>query len=273
MSEIRVKTNNLNQIKVRFGDENKIKVIPSIGAETLGALNDVDTSNLDNGYTLIYDINNGKWTATNSVTTTINNPIYVVGDNATNRTVMVTVVSGTQLTLDSVAGISTSDVVTGINIPPNTTISGINGGTKVITLSNSITGTINSASQITISQGIDTNDDRGIAFKYVSSGIGTQAIVKTGFFGYVDSTSRWTYVPDAGIGGNVVTGTKGFLDIKGIYYQAGDFSTNGINYFDTNGLMKSTVAPGAGINTSNYILTTDASGVPTWTDTIDGGTF
>jgi hypothetical protein len=215
----------------------------------------------------------GTTTTVNSVTVTSNNPIYVVGDNATNRTVVVTVVSGTQLTLDSVAGISTSDVVTGTNIPSNTVISGIDGGTKVITLSNSITGTIDSASQITISQGVDTNDDRGIGFKYVSSGIGTEAVVKTGFFGYVDNSSRWTYVPDAGIAGNVVTGTKGFLDIKGIYYQAGDFSTNGINYFDTNGLMKSTVAPGAGINTSNYILTTDASGVPTWTDTIDGGTF
>jgi hypothetical protein len=215
----------------------------------------------------------GTTTTVNSVTVTSNNPIYIVGDNATNRTVMVTVVSGNQLTLDSVAGISTSDVVTGTNIPSNTVISGIDGGTKVITLSNSITGTINSASQITIAQGIDTNDDRGLGFKYVSSGIGTEAVVKTGFFGYVDNTSRWTYVPDAGIAGNVVTGTKGFLDIKGIYYQAGDFSTNGINYFDTNGLMKSTVAPGAGINTSNYILTTDASGVPTWTDTIDGGMF
>ena len=215
----------------------------------------------------------GTTTTVNSVTVTSNNPIYIVGDNATNRTVMVTVVSGNQLTLDSVAGISTSDVVTGTNIPSNTVISGIDGGTKVITLSNSITGTINSASQITIAQGIDTNDDRGLGFKYVSSGIGTEAVVKTGFFGYVDNTSRWTYVPDAGIAGNVVTGTKGFLDIKGIYYQAGDFSTNGINYFDNNGLMKSTVAPGAGINTSNYILTTDASGVPTWTDTIDGGMF
>jgi hypothetical protein len=215
----------------------------------------------------------GTTTTVNSVTVTSNNPIYIVGDNATNRTVMVTVVSGNQLTLDSVAGISTSDVVTGTNIPSNTVISGIDGGTKVITLSNSITGTINSASQITIAQGVDTNDDRGVGFKYVSSGIGTEAIVKTGFFGYVDNTSRWTYVPDAGIAGNVVTGTKGFLDIKGIYYQAGDFSTNGINYFDNNGLMKSTVAPGAGINTSNYILTTDASGVPTWTDTIDGGMF
>lgn len=215
----------------------------------------------------------GTTTTVNSVTVTSNNPIYVVGDNATTRTVMVTVATGNQLTIDSVAGINTSDVVSGNNIPTNTVIVAVDAGTKVITLSNGILGTIDSGTEITITQGVDTNDDRGIAFKYISSGIGTVATVKTGFFGYVDSTSRWTYVPDAGIAGNVVTGTKGFLDIKGIYYQSGDFSNSGIVYFDANGLMTSTVAPGAGINTSNYILTTDESGVPTWTDTIDGGMF
>jgi hypothetical protein len=215
----------------------------------------------------------GTTTTVNSITVTSNNPIYVVGDNATTRTVMTTVASGSVITIDSVAGINTSDVVSGTNIPSNTIISSINSGTKEITLSNAIIGTIDAGTQLTITQGVDTNDDRGIAFKYISSGIGTEATVKTGFFGYTDSNSRWTYVPDAGIAGNVVTGTKGFLDIKGIYYQAGDFSTNGVNYFDSNGLMKSTVAPGAGISTSNYILTTDASGVPTWTDTIDGGMF
>jgi hypothetical protein len=215
----------------------------------------------------------GTTTTVNSITVTSNNPIYVVGDNATTRTVMTTVASGSVIAIDSVAGINTSDVVSGTNIPSNTIISSINSGTKEITLSNAIIGTIDAGTQLTITQGVDTNDDRGIAFKYISSGIGTEATVKTGFFGYTDSNSRWTYVPDAGIAGNVVTGTKGFLDIKGIYYQAGDFSTNGVNYFDSNGLMKSTVAPGAGINTSNYILTTDESGVPTWTDTIDGGMF
>jgi hypothetical protein len=215
----------------------------------------------------------GTTVTVNSVTVTSNNPIYVIGDNATTRTVMATVASGNQITIDSVAGINTNDVVSGTNIPSNTVISSFNAGTKVITISNAITGTIDSGSQITISQGVDTNDDRGIAFKYIASGIGTEAVVKTGFFGYVDNTSRWTYVPDASISGNVVAGTKGFLDIKGIYYQTGDYSTNGITYFDNSGLMRSTVAPGSGISTSNYILTTDASGTPTWTDTIDGGVF
>ena len=44
-------------------------------------------------------------------------------------------------------------------------------------------------------------------------------------------------------------------------------------YFDSTGLQKSTVAPAAGISTSNAVLTTTAAGTPTWTDTLDGGTF
>lgn len=216
----------------------------------------------------------GTTVTVNSTTVTSNNPIYIVGDNATVRTVMVTVSSGTSsITLDSVAGINTNDVVTGTNIPSNSVIDNINVGTKVIQISNNTTGTIDVGAQLTISQGVDTNDDRGIGFKYISSGVGVGAVVKTGFFGYDDTNSRWTYVPDATIANNVVTGTKGFLDVKGIYYQSGDFNVNGIVYFDINGLQTSTVAPGSGISTSNYVLTTNASGIPTWTDTLDGGVF
>ena len=110
--------------------------------------------------------------------------------------------------------------------------------------------------------------DRGIDFRWHN---GTAA--KVGFFGYDDSSQKWTFVPDATINASVVTGTKGFLDIKGIYYQSGDFATSGVVYFDANGLQNSTVAPAAGITTSNYILTTNAAGTPTWTTTIDGGEF
>jgi hypothetical protein len=81
MSEIRVKTNNINQIKVRLGDENKIKVIPAIGAETLGALHDVDTSNLGNGYVLVYDNNTNKWTATNILTPGEEQNLIINGGN------------------------------------------------------------------------------------------------------------------------------------------------------------------------------------------------
>ena len=50
-------------------------------------------------------------------------------------------------------------------------------------------------------------------------------------------------------------------------------NTNGAAFFDANGQLQSTATPSAGIQTSNFILTTNASGVPSWTDTIDCGTF
>jgi hypothetical protein len=76
----------MSEIRVRLGDENRIKVIPSIGiggagAETLGSLNDVDTSELGNGYSLIYNSNTGKWTATNILTPGQEQNLIINGGN------------------------------------------------------------------------------------------------------------------------------------------------------------------------------------------------
>ena len=65
----------------------------------------------------------------------------------------------------------------------------------------------------------------------------------------------WTYVPEATNTAEVISGTKGYLDIKGIYYQSGDFSTHGITYFDSTGLQNSTTAPSAATFTSTQLLT------------------
>ena len=67
----------------------------------------------------------------------------------------------------------------------------------------------------------------------------------------------------------IVTGVS---TVASLIFSAGT-NTNGVSYFDANGQVQSTVAPASGISTSNYILTTNASGVPTWTSTIDCGTF
>lgn len=53
----------------------------------------------------------------------------------------------------------------------------------------------------------DDNKDRGIAFKYNSTG------GKTGFFGYDDSTGYFTFVPNATITGEVVSGSLGTIQI------------------------------------------------------------
>ena len=108
---------------------------------------------------------------------------------------------------------------------------------------------------------------------------------KTGFFGYIDQGSTntvsnapdrsWTYIPEATVTSNNATGVRGFLDVKGLYFQSSDYASggNGIMYFDATG--KSVVSAGttAGITTSNFVLTTNAAGIPKWTNTLDGGIF
>ena len=175
---------------------------------------------------------------------------------------MATVSSGANtITVDSVVGLQVADVVAGTSIPNNTTISSINSGTKVITLSANVTAGISTTAQLTITHAKDTNTDRGISFNYnTSTGVANN---KTGFFGYNDSTGEgssaparaFTYIPDATVTNEVVTGTRGNLDIKGIYYQTGDFSTHGIVYFDSDGLQNSSDAPSAATFTSTQVLT------------------
>ena len=232
----------------------------------------------------------GTTTTVNSTNTSLNDPIMNIGDVTSKRTVTSTVGSGVSaITLDSVVGINTGDVISGSNSLPGAGTTTINsyitqpGGTGIgtIFIDGQTTAGITTTTQLTITHGFDTNTDRGISFNYnTGSGVANN---KTGFFGYNDSSGEtssapersWTYIPDATITGNVLSGTKGFLDIKGIFFQNGDFSTagNGVLYFDTTGKVVGAAGTTAGITTSNFVLTTDASGIPKWTTTIDGGQF
>ena len=214
----------------------------------------------------------GTTTTINSTAKTLNDPIFHIGDVTSTRTVMATVTSGANtITLDSVVGINTGDVVAHGSIPNNTTVSSYNTGTKVITISANTTAGISTTEQVTITHGYDSNTDRGISFAY-NSGSGV-ADNETGFFGmeddsiatstagvdnhgtHADDSRRWVYVPDATIANSVVAGTKGFLDIKGIYYQSGDYATGGVVYFDSTGLQRSTNAVAAPISASKQVLT------------------
>ena len=214
----------------------------------------------------------GTTTTVNSTSKTLNDPIFHIGDVTSTRTVMADASSGaTTLTLDSIVGINTGDGLTGTGIANNTTISSYNTGAKTITFNNATTAGISTTAQVTITHGYDSNTDRGISFAFnTSSGTSNN---KTGFFGmddssiansaadadnhgtHADDSRRWTYVPDAAIANSVVTGTKGFLDIKGIYYQSGDYATGGVVYFDDTGLQRSTNAVASPVVASKQILT------------------
>ena len=227
----------------------------------------------------------GTTTTVNSTTSTLNDAVMHLGDVTSELTIMNNdVASGVStMTVDKVVGINTGDLLAATGLPNSgvTTVTAYNTTTKVITFTGTTTAGISTGTQITVTHAYDTNTDRGISFSYNSSSGSSNN--KSGFFGYNDSAGEnsnapersFTYIPDATITANVATGTRGFLDIKGLYFQHHDFawSGNGILYFDANG--KSVVSAGttAGITTSNFVLTTDASGVPKWTTTLDGGQF
>jgi hypothetical protein len=55
------------------------------------------------------------------------------------------------------------------------------------------------------------------------------------------------------------------------YYPIGQ--PYGVAYFDPNDKLVSTGTTTVSISETNYILTTDNSGIPTWSSVIDGGTY
>ena len=127
----------------------------------------------------------------------------------------------------------------------------------------------------------DDNKDRGIAFKWHN---GTTA--KTGFFGYDDSTGYLTFVPDATITNEVISGTKGAADIHlaggtamSLHYQsAADttaflaagtagylLQTNGVGSAPT-WVAASGVSAGSANQVSTILQTGNASYFPTFVD-------
>lgn len=98
-----------------------------------------------------------------------------------------------------------------VGLPDNVTITGnltVNGTTSTV---NSTTVTVDDP---IFTLGGDTapasddNKDRGIEFRYH-----TGVAAKVGFFGYDDSTGKFTFIPDATNTSEVFSGTKGTLDI------------------------------------------------------------
>ena len=74
----------------------------------------------------------------------------------------------------------------------------------------------------------------------------------------------------------------GYATFKnGLYYRSdqggstgiGYSGPNGMGYFEADGRLVSTASTVGFLTTSNYVMTTNASGVPQWTDSIDGGFF
>lgn len=110
---------------------------------------------------------------------------------------------------------------------------------------------------------IDDNKDRGIAFKYNSSG------GRTGFFGYDDSTGYFTFVPVAGITAEVVGGSVGTAQLAGVISQGLTLTLTGnASNAATIQLSGNATVPGAEHITLNAGVVRVSGGNPTTSQTL-----
>ena len=103
------------------------------------------------------------------------------------------------------------DTITNTLTVPNLVVSGTNTTINTETLTTtdpiiSIGGGTNGGAPT-----VDDNKDRGIEFQYFDGS------AKKGFFGFDDSTSRFTFIPDGTNTTEVFSGTKGDVDISTLY--------------------------------------------------------
>jgi hypothetical protein len=141
----------------------------------------------------------------------------------------------------------------------------------------------------TINLGDQDTDDINIGGEFVSDlnpsddasydlGIVGKRWKDARFSGLVTSTNLYVSGISTFEGNQFTTGNvsiTGFATVTdGLFYEVGDFDgPNGVAYFDDTGKLIGAASTESGISTSNYVLTTNASGIPVWTDTIDGGQF
>ena len=238
----------------------------------------------------------GTTTTVNSASMSVNDPTIELGDPTTPVTLTAEATGGQAVVVvDAIDQLQVGDSVTSstAGIPGSTVINSINTGTKAVTLSNNLSQTMAAGSVLVTVSGADDQLDRGVKVHYNASGTN-----QFGFFGYdrtggADGAGAWTFIENATDTNTVfgVTGDRGTVVLGDLELDTdlevqyggtgvGTFTSKGILYGNGTGALQVTAeanmaSPGTGtdVSTSFQILTVTATGVPVWTDTIDGGTF
>ncbi len=238
----------------------------------------------------------GTTTTVNSASMSVNDPTIELGDPTTPVTLTAEATGGQAVVVvDAIDQLQVGDSVTSSSagIPNSTVINSINTGTKAVTLSNNLSQTMAVGAVLVTVSGADDALDRGVKVHYNKAGTN-----KFGFFGFDrtggnDGNGAWTFIEDATDTNTVfgVTGDRGTVVLGDLELDtdlevqyggtgAGTFTSKGILYGNGTGALQVTAeanmaSPGTGsdVSTSFQILTVTATGVPVWTDTIDGGTF
>ena len=233
----------MSDIKVRVGQQNTIKVVSSISGSAGGSA--IIAENVIGGIAYVTSlsvsgISNFVGMGTFSGDLYVGGDLYVsdniVFDEFTARNANITGI-GTIETLDTTTG--TIDFLSGTNLSYS---------------------------------GISTLGVTSISEIYVS-GVST-------FVGIATFKNNVYIDGDLYIGDDLVFdefrarngNITGILTVgQSLYYPIGQ--PYGVAYFDSNDRLVSTGTTSSAISETNYILTTDNSGIPTWSSVIDGGTY
>ena len=108
----------------------------------------------------------------------------------------------------------------------------------------------------------DDNKDRGIEFRWHNG-----SAAKVGFFGFDDSTGRFSFIPDATNSSEVFSGTLGDIDINALYISGTSMVTS-----DGAAKVQSAVA-GSGLGHSGGVLNFVPSEISTTTNWLTSQSF
>ena len=106
----------------------------------------------------------------------------------------------------------------------------VNGNLTVNGTTATINSTVVSIDDVILTLGGDTvalyddNKDRGIEFRWHNGTVG-----KSGFFGFDDSTGKFTFIPDATNTNEIYSGTPGTIDVGAIHINGVAFAANNIS--------------------------------------------
>jgi hypothetical protein len=154
---------------------------------------------------------------------------------------------GAATTLSMGAGSGTTTINNNLTVTGNLTI---NGTTTTV---NSTTMTVDDPI-ITLggdtAPGTDDNKDRGVEFRWHN---GTTA--RLGFFGFDDSTGKFTFIPDATNSSEVFSGTLGTIDVGAVHINGAQIAASNLS----NGVTGS----GSVVLATSPTLVTPALGTPT----------
>jgi len=81
----------------------------------------------------------------------------------------------------------------------------------------------------------DDNKDRGLEFRWHNG-----STAKVGFFGFDDSTGRFTFIPDATNTNEVFSGTKGTIDVAGIFLNGTEITATAAEINKLDGVTATT---------------------------------